>query len=177
MTPSLDIVLLISRWLHISAAIVAVGGVFFTRLVLSRAAEHALPDEMHAQLREAVRVRWAPVVHACIAVLFVTGAYNFVVMALPPKINPIPYHPIFGVKFLAALGVFFIAEALAGRGAAFQGMRSRRPFWLVVLLALGGLIVLVSGVLNQVRVGQLAAGPNAMQTSPASSSRPSTAGS
>ena len=82
----LDVVLLISRWLHIAAAIVALGGAFFSRVALMRAAAETLSAEAHEQLREAVRRRWAPLVHASIAILLVTGGYNFVVMALPPKI-------------------------------------------------------------------------------------------
>lgn len=147
----MDYFLLASKWLHASAAIVALGGAAFTLVALIPAAKATLSDELHEKLRQAIRDRWAKIVHLCIATLLVTGAINFAMLAIPPKIHPIPYHPIFGVKFLAALGVFFIASILVGRGQGFASMRRERAKWLKVLLALGALIVLISGVLEQVR--------------------------
>jgi hypothetical protein len=146
-----DIVLLITRWLHISAAIVAIGGAFFMRVALMPAAAAALDDATHAKLREGLRARWFIIVQTCIAMLLVTGGINFVLLALPPKIHPLPYHPIFGLKFLAALGVFFIASLLVGRGQGLAAMRANRAKWLTVLLVLAGVIVALSGVLNRVR--------------------------
>jgi len=151
MLAEIDFLLLISRWVHLAAAIVALGGVAFSRWALMPAAAATLTDDAHEQLREAVRTRWARLVHACIALLLLTGAINFVWLAMPPKIEPMPYHAIFGVKFLAALGVFFVAAVLVGRGPRLAKMRQNRATWLGVLLALGALIVLLSGVLNQIR--------------------------
>ena len=124
------------------------------RFALLPAAKTTLSDEVHEKLREAVRVRWAKFVHAAIALLLVTGSINFAILALPPKIKPLPYHPIFGVKLLAAFAVFFIAEALMSRGPGFAKLRANRAKWLGVLLSIGALIILVSGVLNQVRASQ-----------------------
>ncbi len=124
------------------------------RFALLPAAKAALGDDVHEKLREAVRVRWAKFVHAAIALLLITGAINFAILALPPKIKPLPYHPIFGVKFLAAFAVFFIAEALMSRGPGFAKIRANRAKWLAILLSLGALIVLLSGILNQVRTSQ-----------------------
>ena len=147
----MDFLLLVSRWFHVAAAIIALGGAAFTLLALIPAAKATLADDLHERLREAIRARWSRVVHTCIGLLFITGAVNFVILAIPPKIEPMPYHAIFGVKFLAALAVFFIAEALVGRGPAFAKIRRQRAKWLSVLLALGAIIVLLSGVLSQVR--------------------------
>jgi uncharacterized membrane protein len=146
---------LISRWIHLASAIVAVGGAVFMRFALLPAAKTTLTDEVHERLREAVRARWVKFVHTSIALLLITGAINFAILALPPKIKAIPYHPIFGVKLLAAFVVFFIASALMSRGPGFAGIRANRAKWLGILLALGGLIVLLSGILNQVRIAQL----------------------
>jgi formate hydrogenlyase subunit 4 len=124
------------------------------RFALMPAASATLDDATHERFREAVRKRWAMFVHACVAILFLTGALNFLLMALPPKIKPMPYHAIFGVKFLAAMAVFFIASALISRGPAFANIRANRAKWLGILLTLAGLIVLLSGILNQVRSSQ-----------------------
>lgn len=152
---TIDPVLLISRWLHLSAAIIAIGGVAFQRLAYIPGLMGALVDPSRETVREAVRRRWAPIVHACIVILLLTGGYNFVVQALPPKIEPMPYHAIFGVKFLAALAVFFIASILVGRGQGFANLRNNAKGALTWLLVLGVTIVLLSGILNQVRSTQL----------------------
>ncbi len=157
----MDMVLLVSRWFHLAAAIVALGGATFTLFALMPAAKATLTDEIHDALREAIRRRWAKVVHVCVALLFITGSINFAILALPPKVHPLPYHPIFGVKFFAALGVFFIASILVGSGQRFANMRRQRRRWLGILLGLGALIVLLSGVLHQVRVNQMHPAPMA----------------
>lgn len=143
--------------MHILAAIVALGGAAFLRFALAPAARATLADDDHGRLRDAVRARWAKLVHAAIAVLLLTGVVNFVVLVLIRDVDPMPYHGVFGVKFVAALGVFFLASALVGRGAGFSAMRAnpRRP--LTLILVLGALIVLLSGLLGQIRTR---AGPN-----------------
>lgn len=124
------------------------------RFALLPAAKATLTDDVHERLREAVRARWAKFVYASIALLLITGSINFAILAILPKIKSLPYHPIFGVKLLAAFAVFFIASALMSRGPGFAGIRAHRAKWLSILLALAGLIVLLSGVLNQVRTSQ-----------------------
>lgn len=146
-----DWLLLISRWLHIGSAIVAIGGAAFMRIALVPAASSTLSDDIHVRLREAIRARWMRVIHICITLLLITGALNFWLLAIQPKIHPMPYHALFGVKVLAALVVFWIAIALTSRSAAFTGMRAARTKWLSILLTLAAVIVLLSGVLAQVR--------------------------
>ena len=148
----IDFVLVVSRWIHIAAAIVAVGGAAFQKFALQPAAHSALDDEQHARLREAVRTRWSRVIFLCIALLLVTGGFNFYRLVLAPGISPMPYHAVFSIKLIAALGVFFIASALAGRSAGLQKMRERSSTWLAVLLGLAAVIVLVSGILSQLRL-------------------------
>jgi hypothetical protein len=148
----LNYLLLVSRWIHLSAAILAIGGAAFMLLALLPSAKSTLDDEAHQRLREAVRKRWAPWVHTCIALLLITGATNFLILALPPRIKPMPYHAIFGVKFLMALGIFFLATALVGRSPGFATLRENSRTWLGAILLLAAIIVLLSGLLSQVRL-------------------------
>jgi uncharacterized membrane protein len=147
------------KWLHLSAAGVALGGAAFSLLALIPAAKATLADDLHDKLREAIRCRWAKFVHMCIAILLVTGSLQFALVAIPPKINPLPYHPIFGAKFFAAMGIFIIASILVGRGEGFAHMRRDRVKWIKVMLALGGLVVLLGGALEHVRLHQPARAP------------------
>ncbi|MBI1826634.1 MAG: hypothetical protein HY287_13410 [Planctomycetes bacterium] len=143
--------LLISRWIHILSAITAVGGAAYVRFALLPAATSTLNDDVHERLREAIRLRWMKILHACIALLLITGGLNFWILAVPPKIHPLPYHPIFGVKLLAAIAVFWIAIGLSSRSQAFAKMHASRKKWLNILLTLAAAIVLISGILSQVR--------------------------
>ena len=146
-----NVVFLVSRWFHIAAAIVAIGGAVFMRVALLPGAQSTLDEEAHRRLRDAVRKRWAPFVHACIAILLITGSINFVILAWPPEVDPMPYHPIFGLKVLAALAIFVVATALVGRSAGFAPVRERSGRWLSIVLILAALVILLSGVLSQIR--------------------------
>lgn len=143
---------LVSRWIHLSAAFAAVGGVAYARIALLPSAAEVLDDDAQTKLREAVRRRWSRVVHVCIGLLLLTGGLNFFLLALRSNMEPMPYHAIFGIKFLAAMAIFFLASALAGKAPGFAKMREKSGQWMIAILLLGGLIILLSGVLNQVRL-------------------------
>ncbi len=147
-----EYVVLVSRWIHLATAIVLVGGAAFMRFALIPSAAEVLDDATHRTLREAIRKRWAKIVHIGIALLLVTGGTNFVLLAIPPKIHPIPYHPIFGAKLLAALAIFFLATALVGRSPGLARIRENSRKSLNMLLGLAAFIVVLSGVLHVVRL-------------------------
>lgn len=148
---SVDFVLLTSRAIHILAAIIAIGGAIFMRLALHGAIGATL-DDAHAQrLRDAVRARWARLVHVCIVLLLLTGGYNFYALALAPKVPAMPYHALFGIKLLSALAIFFIASALVGKSPGMEAMRKSAAKWLSIVALLAVVIVIVSGILSQVR--------------------------
>jgi uncharacterized membrane protein len=138
----------LSRWGHVLAAVVAVGGLLFFRLVLMPSASETLPDAEHQSLREAIRRRWQKVVLVCIGLLLVTGFYNFFTISLAKAKDAPAYHMLFGLKFLAALGVFFLASVLTGRAKGFAAMRAASARWLAVAAVLAVAVILISGVLK-----------------------------
>ncbi|HEV7999047.1 MAG TPA: hypothetical protein VGP63_04145, partial [Planctomycetaceae bacterium] len=120
-----------SRWIHVSTAIVLIGGTVFMRYVLTPSAEQISPAE-HDRLRELIMATWRRVVRGGILLFLLTGFYNYLVVALPQHPHDKQYHMLMGIKILAALGVFFLAEALVGRSAALAPMRQNRKTWLLV---------------------------------------------
>ncbi len=134
----------LSRFFHVSTAITLVGGSLFSLLILIPAAKQ-LADYDHQTFAEAIRARWKMVVHAGIAVLLVTGFYNYI-RAMPLHKGDGIYHALIGTKILIALVVFFIASALVGRSPALQSIRDRRVLWLRILVALSLVIVALSAV-------------------------------
>lgn len=143
----------ISRWIHISAVIVAVGGTAFLRLVLHPTVQTALSDDTRATLKAPLIRRWARFVHVAILFIILSGTYNAVLMF--PKHKPVEgepplYHILFGVKLMLALALFFVAIAVTGRSKAFEGMRNQMAKWTAINLAIAGAIVLISNILKNI---------------------------
>jgi uncharacterized membrane protein len=137
---------LLFRWLHILAAITAVGGAIFARFVVFPALD-TLPAERRGEIHAALRARWSKVVASAIAFLLVSGLYNFTMLVIEYRL-PRWYHPVFGVKFLLALAIFAIASLLAGSSPAAESLRRNAKTWLNVNIALAVLVVCLSGILR-----------------------------
>lgn len=149
MDPAALMLYSLSRILHVGTAVVVVGGTFFIRFVLFPAASQNLSDETHAKLRAAVMGTWKKIVHGGIALFILTGALNYYrVFAEASHKGDALYHALLGTKIILALVIFFIASALVGRAAAFEGLRKNAPKWLLVNLLLAAIILAISGFLK-----------------------------
>jgi hypothetical protein len=129
----------LSRVFHIMFAIIIGGGLFYLRAVLAPAGA----DACYAG-RRAVWARWVGV---ATLILIVTGMFNYITFIRDAKAAgaPLPstYHMMFGVKFLLALFVFFVAAILAGKTALADKFRANMGQWLnFAWLAVMGIIVL-----------------------------------
>ena len=115
----MELIEVISRWVHVGAAIVLLGGSTFIRFVLMPSAEK-LPEAEHNQLRQGVMGRWKWFVMLGIGLLLATGLYNYV-----ERMRQVPrhYHMLMGIKILLALGVFFLGSALTGLSEALAAIR------------------------------------------------------
>jgi uncharacterized membrane protein len=139
----------ILRFIHIAAAVAAGGATIFASAALLPAMS-TLPEVDRLRLKEAIDRRWRVVVMACVTLLFVSGLVNFVLYQAPVHKGQSLYHALFGVKFLAAMVVFFLASALSGRAAAFAAIRANSRSWVGVAAVLVLAIVLISGVLRSI---------------------------
>ncbi len=168
----MDYLALVLRWIHLLSAITLVGGSVFAFLVL-RPWLASLPEQQRQKVRQELRGRWAAVVFTGIALLLVTGLVNIMRInaQLPPDVRK-TYHPLLGIKVLVALGVFFLASALAGRSEAFQKLRSHWGRTLGVVVLLGVLVVLLSGYLRVLRDGAAAGSQNPPPSQPAAINHP-----
>lgn len=144
-----DPIAVVSRWLHILSAITAVGSIIYMRVAMVPAAD-AISDDQRRHLQETLRSLWVVPVHASVAFLFASGLYNIYVIETRFEV-PALYHALFGIKFLLALVIFYIAITLSGRSNTAQRMRKEARFWLTVNMLLAVLLVCISGVL---RVGR-----------------------
>jgi hypothetical protein len=146
-----DILPVISRIVHVTTAIVVVGGTAFLRLVLMPSAAASLTEEEHGRLRQRLISVWKIFIHTGITLFLATGLYNYWLAILAIRAtgarDPL-YHGMLGTKILLAFVIFFVASALVGRSARFEGMRKNAKFWLSVNLAIALVIVGMSGYLK-----------------------------
>ncbi len=140
----------LSRWAHMGAAIVLIGGTVFTRFVLMPAAE-SLQESEHDALRERIMGRWRKFVMGGILLLLISGFYNYIKVAIPSHKGDGLYHGLMGTKILLALGVFFLASVMTGRSPKFEPMRANASRWLGVLILLTAIIVAIGGFLKVAR--------------------------
>jgi len=157
----MDPTLLLLRWAHVLAAIVAMGGLFFARFALVPALSD-LDGSTRDRIHDAIRRRWLPWVIAAITVLLASGLANFLLFNARVKaegwadgqwMRQTSYHALFGAKFLLAMVAFYFASALVGRGAGTQWVRDDRAKWLSVTLGLTLAVVLLSGWMRQLHTG------------------------
>ena len=129
-----------ARWLHVGSAIVLLGGTICLKFVVAPVLKN-----QSQELRDAIRARWAKFVHGGIAGLLLSGGYNYI-KALPLHRGDGLWHAMVDTKIILALGVFFIASVLAGRSKGTQKFRDNAGKWTAIAVALGLLIVAMSGV-------------------------------
>ena len=145
----LDILNLVFRWMHILAAIIAVGGTVFVRFVLLPAAG-VVPNVERDALMAAVRSRWSKIIAGAILFLLVSGLYNiyFIEAHTTAPREYWWYRPLFVAKFLAAMVIFTIASLLTGKTSAAERLRANSRFWLNVNVTLAVIVVLISGFMR-----------------------------
>jgi uncharacterized membrane protein len=143
---SLDYLSLVLRWLHILSGMTAVGGMIFLRAVLVPSRVVLSENDFRA-LHNQMRPRWSKIVAIAIGTLLISGLVNFIITV---KLYDLPkwYHPVWGVKFLLAMVIFFISSILAGKTALADKFRQNIRFWLNLNIFLAVAVVCLSGVLR-----------------------------
>jgi len=142
----LDLVL---RWMHILSAVVLVGGTVFQWVAWAPANDDAKESETAA----GVRSRWSKLVMAASGFLLISGLINLVLILnrfeIPKDSFPASvYHPVFGMKFLLAFGVFFLSSVLSGRSALAERFRAKEKMWLTINMSLAVIVVCLAGILK-----------------------------
>ena len=97
------------RWLHVATACVAVGGVFFMRVVFPIGLKTLDGEPAHAMFLRTRRA-FKMVIHPCILFLLISGTYNAVLnWHAYTTMGPGLGHGLFGIHLLLALIIFCIA--------------------------------------------------------------------
>lgn len=133
------------QWVHLSAAVICVGGIAFMLLVLFPATVH-LDQEQQDNLLNVVqgRLRW--VSWSMILLLLGSGLYNVKLVWLVPWG---PYWRFLSVKIALALVVFIIILCFTIPLRIFDGFRKRRSPWLYTAFVLAMIVILISAYLRR----------------------------
>jgi uncharacterized membrane protein len=136
---AVELINVISRWLHIASAVILVGGFFFIAVAVEPALRGAADG-----LAEAIRRRYKRVAHTAAGLLLITGFYNYLALAAP-KAHSLgigaEYNAVMGMKILLAVCVIGISIVLLAPVRLSDATRAR---WLLANVALG-LAVLAAG--------------------------------
>jgi len=153
---------LIVRWMHIFGAIMLVGSTIFMRTVYLPSKE--LSDfEPKPEFSEWICKAWARMVMLSSSQLLISGMVSFVLTVKNYDIskNEFPgsaYHMIFGIKFLIAFVVFFLAAGLSGRSGLAKKLKQHEKFWLTVNMVLAITVVCIAGVMKMADRSEKSAG-------------------
>jgi uncharacterized membrane protein len=107
----MEVLVVLSRWLHVMSAVLAIGGLFFMRVILPLGLAQADPAS-----REAVFIRcrraFKMVVHPCILFLLLTGGFNTWNNWADYKLNTKLMHGLWGPHLLLGLTAIVLALVL-----------------------------------------------------------------
>jgi hypothetical protein len=144
----------VMRWLHVVAAVVAVGSTILMRFAVLPALANLPNGE---QVLDAIRAPYKKIIHSAIGLLLLTGLYNYIIVAIPKvrALRALPqyeaaianYHSIMGGKIILSLALFAIATMLL---APVPSMHAQRKKWLTVNTVLGLLILLLAAYLRRI---------------------------
>ena len=133
------------QWVHVSAAVIGVGGMAFMLLVLFPSAGLLEEDERDKLLKAALgRFRW--VSWSVILLLLGSGLYNVKLVWLVPWG---PYWKFLTIKVALAIAVFIIILCLTIPLKIFSGFRQRRRQWLYAAFGLAMIVILISAYLRR----------------------------
>ncbi len=138
----------LAQWLHVMAAVIAVGGVAFVRFVLLPVVE-GMPEERRAEIMGAIVDRFRQILWISIGLLLITGLYQVGMAAVNGSLSAKPYLYGLIVKIVLALVVFKIGFMLTVPGDAFARVKANRKRWMTVSMVLGTVVILIAAYLRR----------------------------
>jgi uncharacterized membrane protein len=134
-----------AQWVHVSAAVIGVGGMAFMLFVLFPSAA-ILSQEQRDGLLKAVLGRFRWVAWSVIFLLLTSGLYNVALVWLVPWG---PYWKFLTIKIALALVIFAIVLCLTIPLNIFNWFRRHRTLWLSIVFSLAMIVILISAYLRR----------------------------
>lgn len=141
---AIDILNLVSRWLHVLSVIVLVGGTLFLRfVVIPIKSSESFDDTFH----ELIRRRWSKLVMFSILFLLVSGLYNAARKEMSYELDMV-YRSLVIAKLSLGFMVFFFVSALSGKSGMAQKFRESEAKWYNFTCAAMLALVLIAGCMK-----------------------------
>lgn len=133
------------QWIHVTAAVIAVGGIGFLLVILFPSAGVLNSEPRDLLLKRVLgRSRW--VGWSAIILLLTSGLYNIRLRAWEAMWGP--YWRWLTVKIVLAFSVFAILLLLTLPLRALARFRARRQMWLSIAFALAMVVIFISAYLR-----------------------------
>jgi uncharacterized membrane protein len=107
----MEFLVILSRWLHVVSACLALGGLFFMRVILPAGLAQADPASRDAVFLRCRRV-FKMLIHTCILLFLITGAFNSWRAWDDYKLQKGIMHAFWGTHVLLGLAAIVIAVIL-----------------------------------------------------------------
>ncbi len=133
------------QWIHVSAAVVGVGGMGFVLIVLLPSSRVLSPAQRDL-LMQAVGGKFRWVSWAVILLLIGSGLYNLSLVWEAPWGR---YWQLLTVKIALAAVVFLISLCLTLPLEFLEPFRARRKFWLTIAFSVALVVILISAYLRR----------------------------
>lgn len=134
-----------AQWVHVSAAVIGVGGIAFMLFVLFPSAG-ILDQQQRDGLLKAVQGRFRWVAWSVIFLLLASGLYNVKLVWLVPWG---PYWEVLTLKIVLAILFFAILLCLTIPLSIFNRFRQRGALWLSIAFGLAMAVILISAYLRR----------------------------
>ncbi len=134
-----------AQWVHVSAAVIGVGGMAFMLFILFPSVG-ILSQEQRDGLLKIVLGRFRWVAWSVIFLLLASGLYNVKLVWLVPWG---PYWKFLTIKIVLALVIFAIVLCLTIPLGIFNWFRQRRNLWLSIAFSLAMVVILISAYLRR----------------------------
>jgi len=134
------------RWIHVTAAVIGVGGMAFLLLILNPSLG-AMQPEQRDRLAEQVMNRFRWMIWSAIMVSLVSGL--FTVRQYYWEVAWGKSWALLTVKIVISLFVFLIALALTLPFKLFDRLRARRQIWLSIDVGLAIAVIFIAAYLRR----------------------------
>jgi uncharacterized membrane protein len=134
------------QWIHVTAAVIGVGGMVFLLLILMPSLG-ALPPEHRDLLAKQVMNRFRWMIWSAILVLLLSGLYT--VRQYYWEVAWGKSWALLTAKIVLALFVFVIALALTLPFKLFDRVRARRRLWLSIAVGVAVVVILIAAYLRR----------------------------
>ena len=135
----------IAQWIHVTAAVVGVGGMAFLLIILLPSVGALNPDD-RARFMRTVQAKFRWVSWSVIILLFGSGLYN---VGLAWEVPWGTYWKLLVLKIILSLSVFVISLCLTVPLKFLERFRARREVWLSTALGLALAVILISAYLRR----------------------------